>query len=120
MTRLPHALPCALLAAPLALLAACGSPDRTPETTGNAAAPATDYAQRVRALPEGQRTAVFLRAIRDAGRDCQTVTEATEVTAQGGPATWSALCDNGARWVVAITPDGTATVVDQAALRGKG
>lgn len=128
MTRL---LPMLLLLAMLLLpLAACGAepPAGTNTAAANAAnaaaaAPQVDYLARIRAMPQGQRTAVFLRAIRDAGRPCQEVTELTEVTppeaaGTGGPATWSARCDDGGRWVVAIAPDGTATVTDQAQLGG--
>ena len=108
--------------APLALLAACGgTPTETANSaTANTAAPAVNTAATVRDLPEGQRTAVVLRAIRDAGRDCQTVTKAVEVTAVQGTPTWQATCDDGAQWIVAIGADGVATVTNRAELRETG
>lgn len=107
----------ALAAIPLAVVAACsGAPSDAPAAT-NAATPTGNTAATVRDLPEGQRTAVFLRAIRDAGRDCQTVTKAVEVTAVQGTPTWQATCDDGAQWIVAIGADGVATVTNRAELR---
>lgn len=104
----------------LALLAACGA--EQPAQTNTAAVPAddVDYLARIRSMPQGQRNAVFLRAIRDANQPCQGVTELTEVTGTGGPATWAARCDDGGRWIVAIAADGTATVTSQAAVEGTG
>ena len=93
-----------------ALLAGCGGPARQPDAAPTA--PAADgYAAKVAALPAGQRVGVFLRAIRDAGQDCQRVVEATTVGAAGSPPAWLATCDDKRRWVVAIADDGTATVV---------
>lgn len=107
----------ALATIPLAVVAACSdAPSDAPAAT-NAATPTGNTAATVRDLPEGQRTAVFLRAIRDAGRDCQTVTKAVEVTAVQGTPTWQATCDDGAQWIVAIGADGVATVTNRAELR---
>lgn len=110
-----------ILLLPLAALAACGAePSAQNSAAANAAASAdnVDYLSRIRSMPQGQRNAVFLRAIRDANQPCQGVTELTEVTSTGGPATWAARCDDGGRWVVAIAPNGTATVTSQAAVQG--
>lgn len=112
LSRLP-VMP--MLTVPLALLAGCGSPTPVPAAT-NAAAPADTTAASIRTLPDGQRTAVFLRAIRDAGHDCQGVTKSAEVTANGSPPTWQATCQDGAQWLVAIGLDGAATVTSRAAL----
>lgn len=115
-----------LAAAPLSLaLAACGSGDTATDAgSANTAAATTnaqpDYAERIRTMPEGQRTAVFLRAVRDAGNPCQTVMEATDVGVAGGPPTYAVRCDDGGRWVVAIGADGVATVTAQSAMQGKG
>jgi hypothetical protein len=119
MTRPILLMPPILLS--LAVLAACGA---EPQATNNsqtntvAAADDVDYLARIRSMPQGQRNAVFLRAIRDANQPCQGVTELTEVTGTGGPATWAARCDDGGRWVVSIAPNGTATVSSQAAVQG--
>jgi hypothetical protein len=114
MTRLiPAALPL------LALLAACNgqSPanDTAPVNEAAAATNGTDAAA-IRALPVGQRNAVFLRAVRDSGADCQEVTQATEQPVASGPATWAVSCDRQGRFVVAIDTAGTATVTPAAAL----
>ena len=99
-----------LIGASALSLAACGSePDRTAAAKS---APADDYAERIKALPEGQRDAVLLRAIRDAGRPCQHVTRSTAVAPAdpGDAPAWTARCDDGATWVVALNPGGVATV----------
>ena len=107
-----------LFLAPALLLAGCGAEPAAQTNMAAAAQPEVDYLGRIRAMPQGQRNAVFLRAIRDAGRACQEVTALSEVTAPGGPATWSATCEDGAQWIVAISPSGTATVTNQAELQG--
>lgn len=120
MIRSPRSfvIPVAALA-PLVLIAACGgSPaGNTAEPVTNAATSDGNTAATIRDLPVGQRTAVLLRAIRDAGRDCQGVTEATEVTAAGSPPTWAATCEDGAQWIVAIGANGVATVTSRSELR---
>ena len=103
---------------PALFLSACSAEQPAATNTTAASADNVDYLARIRAMPAGQRNAVFLRAIRDAGRACQGVTELTEVTGNGGPATWSARCDDGNRWIVAISPTGVATVTNQAELQG--
>lgn len=96
-------------AAALALsLAACGPGDDRAATTN--VAMADDYVARVRALPAGQRDAVLLRAIRDAGRDCQQVTRSTAIPDIGGAPAWAAQCAGGDMWAVAFNPGGIATV----------
>lgn len=95
----------------LVLLAACGQPAPSPAPT--ATVPAADsYGAKVAALPEKLRAGVLLRAIRDAGQNCQAVVTAVAAGNAGGPPAWVATCDDKRRWVVAIADDGTATVVD--------
>ena len=89
------------------LLAACGQPTPVPAPTATAAA-ANGYASKVAALSPRLRAGVLLRAVRDAGQDCQSVGDQKQVA----PAAWLATCDGQRRWVVAIGGDGTATVVD--------
>jgi enoyl reductase-like protein len=96
-----------MIAPVMVLLAACGSPAR--EATTNVAA-ADDYVARIRALPAGQRDAVLLRAIRDAGNACQQVTASAAIPAVAGAPAWQARCDNGPSWIVAFNPGGVATV----------
>ncbi|HEU0067035.1 MAG TPA: hypothetical protein VFQ57_07340 [Sphingomonas sp.] len=93
---------------PFALaLAACGSQDTAANALVANAAGGADYAARVRALAEGQRDAVLLRAIRDAGQPCQQVVRSTPST---DPAAWAASCDDNSQWLVVFNADGTATV----------
>lgn len=95
---------------PALLLAACGAkPGETPATpspaaTGNATAV-------VVALSGPQRRAVFLRAIRDAGLDCQGVTAAKQMS-DAAPR-WRATCDDGRGYLIDVAPDGTAHVVSR-------
>ena len=98
-----------LAALPL-LLAGCGG--GTPAPTPTPTVSANGYVAKVRALSDKQRAGVLLRAIRDAGRDCQAVVAQTPAGAQGASAAWVATCDNQAHWVVLIGDDGTATVAD--------
>lgn len=68
-----------------------------------------DYIQEVQALPTGQRKAVFLRVIQDAGIDCQGVTEDTLL--QGRPVQWRVRCIDGRYHLISLNRDGTALVV---------
>lgn len=90
-------------------LAACGSGAEPPSAT-NISAPEDDYVARIRALSPGQRDGVLLRAVRDAGRDCQQVTKSDAIPDVMGAPAWTATCDNGGIWVVAFNPGGVATV----------
>lgn len=99
------------------MIAACSSPEPVDNAAvANTATLSSDYAQTVRSLPQGQRDAVFLRAVRDAGQNCQEVTQATEVPATGAAPTWAVTCDRATRWVVAIGEGGIATVTPADAL----
>ena len=101
---------CSLAAA--VTLAGCGSGGgQAPADT--AAAP-DNYVAQVRALPAGQRDGVLLRAIRDAGRDCQQVTSSQAIPNIAGAPAWAATCTGGGVWVVAFNPGGVATVTSAA------
>ena len=96
----------------LALLAGCGGePTRQPQPTPSPTA--SGYIARVQALPEGQRRGVLFRAIRGgtAGASCQgvTKTEAVAPDASGRPG-WRVTCDEGGRFFVSLSDDGTAEV----------
>ncbi len=103
------------VALPLAAAACGGGGDQT--ASRNAAA-TDDYIARVRALPPAQRDAVLFRAIRDAGRSCQQVTGSTAMPDVSGAPAWTATCDDGGAWVVALNPGGIATVTSAADLAG--
>lgn len=92
-----------------ALLTACGAePNATPETSSPGA---TDNATAtVAALSEPQRRIVFLRAIRDAGLNCQGVT-ATVGLAEDPAQRWRATCTDGRNYLISVSRDGTAHIV---------
>lgn len=92
------------------LLAACGGAPTntaTPVPEGPSA-----FQNQVAALSDGERNLVFIRAIRDSGKDCQGVTgsERKDVAASPDPL-WIATCQGGATYGVLIGRDGTAQVV---------
>jgi hypothetical protein len=97
----------------LALLALGGCESGTPEEdTTKIQVPEGDYQARLEAMPEGQRNAVFIRALRDAKRDCQGVlSSAYQGLIQTRP-TWTARCDDGVGWVIIIGKAGVAEVVN--------
>ncbi len=101
---------------PLLMLAACGTGEPATEAAGNtvdntaAAAPDGGYAARITALSPRLRQGVFLRAIRDAGEECQEVTEEYGIAAIEGKPAWAATCDRSTRWVITIDKSGTAIV----------
>lgn len=105
MMRGPALMP-AMMA--LSLLSAC---DNQPTAANTATAPATnDYAERVSALPDGQRNATMFRAIMDADFQCHRVSGTTRhADVQGTPA-WVAQCDDGGRWLIVLDASGTAKV----------
>lgn len=97
--------------APLALLAACdGSSPTMPAPEPKQ--PPSAFQNQVAALPDGQRNAVFIRAIRDAGFDCQGVTESRR-GGEGlrGEPLWIATCNDKKHYGVLLGRDGTAQVV---------
>ena len=89
--------------------AACNAPTADPQA--NVAAPANAYAARIAALPVGQRNGVLIRALRDADRDCQQVTESSVAGEIEGKPAWAATCDGRTQWVVAFGGDGVATII---------
>lgn len=104
-------------AAALLMLGACGSPRQDAAVaTNTVSVPEGDYVAKIRALPPGQQNGVFLRAVRDSGRDCQDVTQAQEVGSINNAPTWAVTCDKRTRWLVAINADGIAIVTDPSEL----
>ena len=93
------------------LLGACerGTPE---EGRTSIQVPEGEYQARLQALPEGQRNAVFVRALRDAGRDCQGVVSSAFQGPLRGRPTWTARCDDGVGWVIIIGKTGIAEVVN--------
>lgn len=106
----------ATAAAALAL-AACdsGGGDR------DAAVEGPDNVQNaLESMPESQRNAVFIRAIRDAGEECQHVESSERAGDHQGFPVWNATCSRGGTWTIVILNDGAAQVLnaEQAALAG--
>lgn len=68
--------------------------------------------ERVIAMSDRQRNVVFIRALMDAGIDCQSVNSSERLPDQDGKPLWRANCPNGAH-MISITPDGTANIVSR-------
>ncbi len=98
------------------LLAGCRE-EPASETNVPAAAAGNDFANQVAALPEGQRNGVFIRAIRDAGEDCQHVETSVRAGEYEGNPVWSAQCEGGTSWSIVVMPDGTAQLVNESEAR---
>ena len=95
-----------ILAVPLALVACDQQPAAPP-----APQPPSAVQKQIADLSDAQRNAVFIRAIRDAGHDCQGVTKSERKAPVGGDPLWHATCSDKAVYGVVIGRDGTATVV---------
>ena len=98
-------------------LAGCGGD--APEAAGeaneaNAAAPAEATGNQLEAMPEGQRNAVFIRAIQDAGQQCQHVESSVRAGEHQGFPVWTARCTDGVEWTIVIGNDGVAQVLNPA------
>jgi hypothetical protein len=70
-----------------------------------------DYQARLAAMPEAERNAVFIRAVRDAGFDCQHVGSSSYQGVSAGSPTWVATCDDASNWVILIGSNGSAQVI---------
>jgi len=100
-------------------LAACGG-TAPADNQAAAAAPSVDYAARIAALTDTQRNGVFLRAIRDAGQECQGVTTSAAAPPTGDKPAWTATCTDGKPWLLMLEAGGVMTVVDPVTVRGAG
>lgn len=101
----------AILGAALAVLAAC-SPAGEPAQPSNEAQAAVDYRQQLEAMPEGQRNAVFIRAIRDARLDCQHVESSAAAGEYRGMPVWNVRCSGGGNWTIVVPASGVAQILD--------
>lgn len=118
----------AILALGMLALSAC---DRgvapAPEPTGNAAADngavlnnaaeAINYRQRVIEMTDNARNGVFLRAIRDAGFDCQGVQHSLRLPDANDEPVWRAECTNGPMHLVTVSVDGIARITSRTDVR---
>jgi len=95
--------------------AACSKDGQVPNANAvNAAEPAGN---QVAALSEGQRDAVFIRAIRDARLECQRVQGSMRAGEYRGMPVWRARCQGGGEWIIVIANDGTAQILNPAEVR---
>lgn len=100
----------AAAAAALAL-AACGEADT--EGANAVAVLGPDSIQnRLAAMPEGQRNAVFIRAIQDARQECQHVESSEPAGEHQGFPVWNATCQGGGTWTIVVMNDGRAAVLN--------
>jgi len=99
-----------------AALAACerGAPEADDKSIK---VPSGDYQARLQALPEGQRNAVFIRALRDARRPCQAVEGSAPAGDINGAPAWTAVCEDGVHWVIVIGANGVAQITNAAELQ---
>jgi hypothetical protein len=67
----------------------------------------------VLAMNDRQRNVVFVRALLDAGMDCQGVASSVRLPDQDGKPLWRANCTNNTAHMITITPDGTANIVSR-------
>jgi hypothetical protein len=104
-----------LIAAFSLAAAACSGGGQNQTATANTANAAAPVGNQVAALSEAQRNAVFIRALRDAGLDCQHVERAVPAgTVQNMPA-WRTTCQGGREWTILIAADGNAQILPEGA-----
>ena len=72
---------------------------------------------RLEALPEGQRNGVFMRAIRDAGQECQHVDRSERAGDHEGLPLWRAWCEGETSYTIVIARSGAAQVLADADVR---
>lgn len=96
----------------LALTACPAAPEQNAAQAPDQGNGATNSAAEVAALPVGQRNAVLLRAIRDAGLPCQGVSRSAVAGTASKP-TWRAECNDGTAHLVEVRPDGVAVVTSR-------
>jgi hypothetical protein len=83
---------------------AAAEPTVTPAATQNA----------LETLPEGQRNGVFVRAVRDAGLECQHVASSERAGEHQGLPLWRVRCTGGLEYTIVIGNDGVAAILNPA------
>lgn len=91
------------------MLMACDG-GSTPAKSEPAALSDGGYKAKIDALAEPQRNALFLRAVRDAGQDCQGVAGSAYQGIQQNMPSWVARCSDGRDWLVMVGSNGQALV----------
>jgi len=64
-------------------------------------------------MSDRQRNVVFIRALLDAGIECQSVTSSERLPDQDGKPLWRVNCSDKTAHMIGITPDGTANIVSR-------
>lgn len=99
----------------LLALAAC---DAAQEAQAPPLASISEYKKRIDRLAPQQRDAVFLRAVRDAGMDCQKVLGSGPSGLQFGMPSWVVRCDDGRDWMIMLDKGGRAHVARREEKKG--
>ena len=100
-----------ILAAALAALSGCGQGDDAPApVAANGTGPAP--AERLAGMAEEQRNAVFIRAIRDAGLECQHVESSEAAGEYQGRPVWNARCTGGGNWTIVLGDGDVAQILN--------
>lgn len=102
----------AVIAALAILSSACSRNNDPGQNRSVAAAGTGDATMRLAALSDRQRNAVFIRAIRDAGLECQHVDWSTPSGTYRGMPVWTAACARNQVWIIAVGNDGVAQILN--------
>lgn len=84
--------------------------DAEVNAVGNAAG-GENATAAVLTMNDRQRNVVFIRALLDAGIECQAVTSSERLPDADGKPLWRANCSDKRAHMISITPDGTANIV---------
>ncbi|MGQ0587927.1 MAG: hypothetical protein ACT4N8_00165 [Sphingosinicella sp.] len=104
-------LPTASMSALALAIAACG--EVAPPQNNQVSVPGPEATENsLENLSEGQRNAVFIRAIRDSGQPCEHVESSARAGEHQGLPLWTARCDNEVTWTIVLGNDGSAAVLN--------
>lgn len=68
--------------------------------------------EELQVLPSAKRNAVFIRAIREAGLDCQQVESSVLIGYRDTQPVWTATCSDKRVWTILIAGDGVAQILN--------
>ncbi len=107
----------ATVAALAIITTACSRNDEAAQNQPAGTSNRVDTAAQLSGLSDAQRNGVFIRAIRDAGLECQHVEWSTRSGTYRGMPVWTATCARNQVWVVVVGPDGVAQILNPAEAR---
>ncbi len=107
----------AAMAALAIITSACSRNDEAAQNQPSGSANSGDAAAQLTALSDRQRNGVFIRAIRDAGLECQHVEWSTRSGTYRGMPVWTAACARNQVWVIVVGNDGVAQILNPAEAR---